>query len=46
MQAPSYGALTDPKPVEKARLADTLVVIVHDDWIRADVIVRANLILL
>ena len=43
---PIYGALTDPKSAEKARPADTLVVVVHNDWIRADLVVRANLILL
>jgi len=43
---PVHDSLATPKPADKAPLADVLVVIVHVDWIRADVGVRANLILM
>ena len=43
---PVHDSLATPKPADKAPLADVLVIIVHVDWIRADVGVRANLILI
>jgi hypothetical protein len=42
---PVHGSLEVPEPAEKA-LADVLVIIVHVDWMRADVGVRANMILI
>ena len=43
---PIYGSLTNPGTPEKDLPADLLVIVVHDDWIRADVVVRSNLVLM
>jgi hypothetical protein len=43
---PIHGSLGNPQPEDKALAADTLVILLHVDWIRGDVVAKANLILL
>jgi hypothetical protein len=43
---PIYGSLPDPQPKDKALPTDILVVIVHVDWIRAELLVKANVVMM